>query len=344
MSTRRFRTNQQLPVIMVALISMISIYCVFSSFTSTSFQSDTDDTRLKEIRKSLHGRVVRNNDEVKLEGFGWMLWRDDDPGSPCVNLKTRFGWNLVRVWLVSFPSSGNTWTRYLLEASTGIFTGSVFNDKTLFNAGFLGEKEPPDSGRTIVQKTHGGSLSGNPKEDLLDRYLLINSTLPAILLLRHPAKSFISYWKLLRTRNAKDKHTGQLSEKMFETNSFHRYVEQVTRLWEQLAVDTLLWSVGPLHVVHYEDLVADTDHHLRQLLYFLRVPMDEDRLSCVRSHLTGNFKRVGNKELDPFTTREKIKMTLAIQRVNRLLLVLGYPEFPYIDNIFHNTTQFNGAR
>ncbi|KAG7173601.1 WSC domain-containing protein 1-like 9 [Homarus americanus] len=323
MSTRRFRTNQQLPVIMVALISMISIYCVFSSFTSTSFQSDTaDDTRLKEIRKSLHGRVVRNNGVVT----------------------GRFGWNLVRVWLVSFPSSGNTWTRYLLEASTGIFTGSVFNDKTLFNAGFLGEKEPPDSGRTIVQKTHGGSLSGNPKEDLLDRYLLINSTLPAILLLRHPAKSFISYWKLLRTRNAKDKHTGQLSEKMFETNSFHRYVEQVTRLWEQLAVDTLLWSVGPLHVVHYEDLVADTDHHLRQLLYFLRVPMDEDRLSCVRSHLTGNFKRVGNKELDPFTTREKIKMTLAIQRVNRLLLVLGYPEFPYIDNIFHNTTQFNGAR
>jgi len=32
------------------------------------------------------------------------------------------------VGLVSYPGSGNTWTRYLLEGATGIFTGSLYND------------------------------------------------------------------------------------------------------------------------------------------------------------------------------------------------------------------------
>merc|ERR1712079_577318 len=36
-----------------------------------------------------------------------------------------------RVALVSYPGSGNTWMRYLLQQSTGILTGSVFPDPSL---------------------------------------------------------------------------------------------------------------------------------------------------------------------------------------------------------------------
>ena len=40
------------------------------------------------------------------------------------------------------------------EAATGVFTGSVYNDKTIFDAGHLGELAMFDDGSTIVQKTH----------------------------------------------------------------------------------------------------------------------------------------------------------------------------------------------
>lgn len=34
----------------------------------------------------------------------------------------------------TFPGSGNTWGRLLIEHATGIYTGSVYNDKSLLSA------------------------------------------------------------------------------------------------------------------------------------------------------------------------------------------------------------------
>ncbi|KAG7167399.1 WSC domain-containing protein 1-like 2 [Homarus americanus] len=127
--------------------------------------------------------------EVNTTAPSWRLWDDDDPvDNPCVNYETRFGCGLVRVWLTSFPRSGNTWTRYLLEAATGIFTGSVFNDKTLYRSGFLGEIDRVDSGRTLVQKTHGLGLYSSGLRNLQERYDAASPNQPTILLLRNPAR------------------------------------------------------------------------------------------------------------------------------------------------------------
>ena len=38
--------------------------------------------------------------------------------------------------LTSYPGSGNTWTRYLIEEYTGYYTGSVYNDTELYKGGF----------------------------------------------------------------------------------------------------------------------------------------------------------------------------------------------------------------
>ena len=40
--------------------------------------------------------------------------------------------------LVSFPGSGNTWVRQLLEEVTGVYTGSIYCDSVLKISGFLG--------------------------------------------------------------------------------------------------------------------------------------------------------------------------------------------------------------
>ena len=37
--------------------------------------------------------------------------------------------------LVSYPGSGNTWIRHMLEQATGIYTGTVYGDRKLFDTG-----------------------------------------------------------------------------------------------------------------------------------------------------------------------------------------------------------------
>jgi hypothetical protein len=44
--------------------------------------------------------------------------------------------------------------RYLVESSTGLFTGSVFNDQSIAKAGHYGETVDYLDGSTILQKTH----------------------------------------------------------------------------------------------------------------------------------------------------------------------------------------------
>jgi hypothetical protein len=39
--------------------------------------------------------------------------------------------------LVSYPGSGNTWIRQLIEGLTGFFTGSVYEDMDIFHKGML---------------------------------------------------------------------------------------------------------------------------------------------------------------------------------------------------------------
>ncbi|XP_030831390.1 WSCD family member AGAP003962-like [Strongylocentrotus purpuratus] len=41
---------------------------------------------------------------------------------------------LPSIALLSYPGSGNTWVRYLIESATGIYTGSIHTDNDLFRS------------------------------------------------------------------------------------------------------------------------------------------------------------------------------------------------------------------
>ena len=56
------------------------------------------------------------------------------------------------VALGSFPGSGNSWVRQLLESATGIYTGSVYCDRSYIQAGMIGESV--STGNVIVVKIH----------------------------------------------------------------------------------------------------------------------------------------------------------------------------------------------
>ncbi|PIK43833.1 putative WSC domain-containing protein 2-like, partial [Apostichopus japonicus] len=63
------------------------------------------------------------------------------------------------ILLLSFPGSGNTWVRYLLERSSGIYTGSAYRDVGTGNDEHSTFRESrPCSKSTLVVKTHGWEL------------------------------------------------------------------------------------------------------------------------------------------------------------------------------------------
>ena len=54
--------------------------------------------------------------------------------------------------LASFPGSGNTWVRHLIQQLTGLATGSVYRAPALACGGFPGESR--QDGSVVVVKTH----------------------------------------------------------------------------------------------------------------------------------------------------------------------------------------------
>ena len=53
----------------------------------------------------------------------------------CSMYKVAFTIGRKKTGLVSYPASGNTWYRYLIEGATGYFTGSVYSDGEIYRKG-----------------------------------------------------------------------------------------------------------------------------------------------------------------------------------------------------------------
>ena len=89
------------------------------------------------------------------------------------------------VALTSFPGSGNTWVRSLLEKSTGICTGSYTCDMSLRYAGFTGEGV--QSPNVAVVKTH----QAVPNWGDVKAPVRFSS---AIVLVRNPLDALVADW------------------------------------------------------------------------------------------------------------------------------------------------------
>ena len=114
------------------------------------------------------------------------------------------------VALVSFQGSGNTWLRYLLEQSTGIYTGSIYCD-TALKSYFPGEYVV--SGNVVVIKTHipdthhiPTPLQSSLKRKLYDK---------AILLVRNPFDALVSEANRRWSNKKDDDHLGLATERDF---------------------------------------------------------------------------------------------------------------------------------
>lgn len=174
---------------------------------------------------------------------------------PSHNCSITLGQNLEIVPLVSFPGSGNTWLRHLLEEVSGTFTGSVYNDWRIYKKGFTGEYEHPLAKNTLVVKTHLGNPGNRdekwlPMEEMFD-YGTKSGGLHCIYLLRHPVDTYFSTTNFQKTHT----HKGKISPP-----DFHSSVGR--QLWRYLVLD---WS--NYYYQTYTELSQNCRHGIKLVFY-----------------------------------------------------------------------------
>nr|XP_053642331.1 uncharacterized protein LOC128695628 [Cherax quadricarinatus] len=248
----------------------------------------------------------------------------------CMGLRVGFARRrtLPRTALASFPGSGNTWLRYLIQSATGLFTGSVYIDRELAAKGFYGENEIPECGCTIVVKTHGYCLGGLP-EDREQRVKDMDKFFGrGLLLLRNPYDTLIAYRNYLSAG-----HLGVAGPAAFRGADWARFVYGQMDVWRAYALDWINLGRSVL-VVHYEHLLEDPQRELHNILQFLRLRPERPRLQCVMTNLDGAFRRATPDNIfyrlrDPFTPELHEVMEKAMQEVDAALVRHGWPGLPF---------------
>ncbi|XP_069135593.1 WSCD family member AAEL009094-like [Argopecten irradians] len=182
--------------------------------------------------------------------------------------------------LVSFPGSGNTWLRHVIQQATGVATGSTYTDAALKRDGFPGEGQT--NGSVIVVKTHSWG-----KEERA-RYVR------AVLLIRDPFQALLAEFN--RRHGG---HKGHAPTEHFEKN-WYDYILGTAGEWYDLYHDWMTFD-GPVHVIMYGDLRSNPSAELDRLMKFLGVTLTHKEKFCVLSNYEGNHKRRGKPVSDVYT-------------------------------------------
>lgn len=124
------------------------------------------------------------------------------------------------VALASFPGSGNTWVRGLLQEVTGICTGGIYCDTTLRQNGFPGERIA--SGVVLVVKTHQTDprwtnvyYSKSTPFKYFNRLVDVPVYSSAIFIVRNPFRAIVAEWNRQQTTDSPDNHINYIGKEYF---------------------------------------------------------------------------------------------------------------------------------
>lgn len=243
------------------------------------------------------------------------------------NCRFRNGTGKMAVALASFPGSGNTWVRSLLERSTGVCTGSTVCDVSLRASGFIGEFA--DSSSLLVVKTHQlyprwAKDTRHYEEELFNK---------AVVLVRNPFHALVADWHrrvanglMAGTVNVHS-HVSRAGPEWFGKHVHVSHPDCVSMvslsppaghnpLWEKyLKMKSHLWSSIIKHwvlesdpkrvlIIHYEDLVNDTHHGLVNILDFILQPYSRHDVQKAVSSDSGLFHRKHTSSTEHFTEKQ----------------------------------------
>ncbi|CAH1800959.1 unnamed protein product, partial [Owenia fusiformis] len=177
--------------------------------------------------------------------------------------------------LYSWPGSGNTWVRHLLQQLTGIYTGSMYHDLKLRTTSFPGESYR--NGSVIAIKTHHKYSTFSDKVNLTR----------AIVIIRHPLDAHLANEKRMLMKS----HTGEVNATMLNKlkTIIHNDKRNVLKL-EDWSLKTLRWVTVqniPILILSYESLVLDLKPELLRISHFLNTDITERLLQCVLRNSDG---------------------------------------------------------
>ncbi|KAJ8982194.1 hypothetical protein NQ317_013496 [Molorchus minor] len=255
-----------------------------------------------------------NNRQIKVKGLEYGL-----PGFRPPLRKSRINWcTELRyidpprepIALASFPGSGNTWLRYLLQQATGYYTGSIYKDYGLLKNGFPAESVY--NGSVLVVKTHEYGPRARSK------------FAKAILLVRSPGRAIQAEFN-----RQSGGHIGFASpERYRRTNGrfWQQFVSDKLRGWQQTNLDWLYNFTGPTHVIFYEQLVDDVENTLKTVMEFIEVKIDKKLFECAIERKEGIYRRKKRVlAFDPYTPKMKKQLKEVQEKVYEAIYNIAAP-------------------
>lgn len=232
------------------------------------------------------------------------------------------------ILLSSIQGSGNTWTRMLIESATGIFTGSKYNERKIYEEnGFIGELEPIDAGTTIAAKNHGKSL--------------LEESGAVILVMRNPYDAFKAEFNRKQTPRTKSarSHVGHADPAAFNSTEWIDSINHVAGRWRNFYVgyaETTAKLNIPIHLIYYENLKDNTIGEVKDLLQFYEdsigfIPDHKDeRIACLEQTAMETFKRKKTElNWEIYNTDQINKINQLIVEVRDAFQKVGLPKMPF---------------
>lgn len=175
-----------------------------------------------------------------------------------------------RVYLATYPRSGNHWMRYLIEEATHMATGSVYRDheplhlKTPFpwggyaaKNGYEGNCRYPTQKDIVVIKTH---FPSKPKEKFD-----LKPTKGVIRIVRHPLDAFYSHF------------LHQKNELPVDGKIPSEYVSNAIKNWIKFEK---FWDKQPdVTTIRYEDLYNDPYTYFKLIMTAIGYQVTEEDLN-----------------------------------------------------------------
>ncbi|XP_069103161.1 sialate:O-sulfotransferase 1-like [Argopecten irradians] len=232
----------------------------------------------------------------------------------------------IHVGLLSYPGSGNTWTRHMIQQLTGYCTGTVYCDRFLAKKGFPGECVFPSTKAKgcIIYKSHY-----NVKDKL-------RGFQKAIILIRNPfdaLKAFFNWHtgkqsqysvnaavlqKNNKTRIIKDRFHALVDPSKFNSTAWSAHVKRESTVWRDSYLTWLNVFQNRSLVVRYKDLRENLIPTLRKISKFLNVQSTEMDYICTDVNKEGQHHRKQTYSLetaDIFTDQQIDMVNSAIMTV-----------------------------
>ncbi|CAC5423102.1 unnamed protein product [Mytilus coruscus] len=209
--------------------------------------------------------------------------------------------------LASFPGSGNTWARHLIEQSTGIATGSIYCSHVIKND-FIGECSAGTN--VVVVKTHVGW-----EKTIRMRYK------KSVILIRNPYDAIIAEFN-----RAMANKTASATEQQF-TEKFEPFALKKIDRWKKFYNSWMKFK-GQKYILVYEKLKKDPVSEIGKLLDFLNISKQIRTVPCMQQNIEGSYHRHHSySNFNPmmfYTKMLKVKLNSAVEQIEKHYSKLNY--------------------